>query len=216
MKEGPVITGATYTPDSEDGRDAAWVTVETPISAAALLAFCRDDVERLFRINSLLRFDEWRRLGENDHHVRIRNLSNERVLETDMQVERLPDGLRIVYGVGLKTSTAFQVAEADGGATLTVTDDYSGTPFDERMARAGEVDRSLVQWGHDLRHFLTRWHRWSHYSPWRWYMNRIWKPMSPMGRRVVFALVVISALEFIAFLMVTTIFVLELERYVGL
>jgi len=204
------------TPEAEDGRDAAWVTVETPLSAAALLAFCREDVERLFRINSLFRFDEWRRIGENDHHVRLRNLSNERALETDLHVEALPDGLRVVHGGGLKTTTDFQVSEAPGGATLTVTDDYSGTPVEERRARADEVDRSLVQWGHDLHHYLTRWSRWSRYAPWRWYMNRVWQPMTPAGRRVVFALVVISALEFFAFLGVLAIFVLELDKSLGL
>lgn len=203
-------------PKGEDGRDAAWVTIETTMTAEALLSFCREDVERLFRINSLLRFDEWRRLGADDHHVRIRNLSNERELETDMHVEPLPDGLRVVYGGGIKSYTDFQVVAADGGATLTVTDDYSGTPLAERQARADEVDRSLVQWGHDLRHFLGRWARWSRYAIWRWYMDRVWKTMTPVARRVVFALIVISALEFVAFLMVTTIFVLELEKYVGL
>ena len=203
-------------PGGEDGRDAAWVTIETPMTAEALLSFCREDVERLFRINSLLRFDQRQRLGEADHHVRIRNLSSERELETDIHVERLPDGLRIVYGSGIKSFTDFQVAAKDGGATLTVTDDYSGTSFAERQARADEVDRSLVQWGHDLRHFLGRWARWSRYAIWRWYMNRVWKTMTPMARRVVFVLIIISALEFVAFLMVTTIFVLELEKYIGL
>lgn len=200
----------------DNSRDAAWVTVETPMTGQALLDFCRADVERLFRINSLLRFDSWRRQGENAHQVKIRNLSNDRPLETKLNVEPLPDGLRVVYGSGLKNSTEFRIAATKDGATLTVTDDYSRTPLEERKARAAEVDRSLVQWGYDLRHYLARWHRWSRYAPWRWYMARVWQPMSPVGRRVVFALVVISALEFVAFLMVTMIFVLELEHYVGL
>jgi hypothetical protein len=200
-------------PDTlEDGRDAAWVTIETPLSAGALRTFCRENVERLFRINSLLRFDEWRRLGEYGHQVRLRNLSNERALETDLHVETLPDGLCVRYGSGLKTTTEFRVAQADGGATLTITDDYSGTPLEERQARAGEVDRSLMQWGYDLRLYLRRWHRWSRYAPWRWYMDRIWLSMTPMGRRVVFALVVISALEFVAFLLVLAIFALERDK----
>lgn len=216
MTEDSDMTDNPETPDVEDGRDAAWITVETPLSTEALLEFCREDVERLFRINSLLRFDEWRRDGDGTYHVRLKNLSNERLLETGLRVEPLPDGLRVVYDAGLKTSTEFRIARGEGGATLTVTDDYSGTPLEEREARPDDVDRSLVQWGYDLHNFMARWTRWSRYALWRWYMNRIWKPMTPVGRRVVFALVVISALEFIAFLMVTTIFVLELERYVGL
>ena len=202
--------------EPNDGRDAAWVSVETPLSGNALLAFCRESVERLFRINSLLRFDEWRRLGADDHHIRLRNLSNGQTLETGLRVEQLPDGLRVVYGSGLKSTTTFRVVDAAGGARLVVTDDYSGTPAEERQARADEADRSLVQWGHDLHHYLARWRRWSRYAVWRWYMNRIWQPMTPAGRRVVFALVVISALEFFAFLMVIAIFVLELDRFVQL
>ena len=195
-----------------DGTDAAWVTVQTPLSRGALLDFCRENVERLFRINSLLRFDEWRRVGPNGHHVRLRNLSNEQALETDLHVEALQDGLRVRYGSGLKTTTEFRVAQVASGSTLTVTDDYSGTPVEERRARADEADRSLVQWGHDLHHYLGRWNRWSRHTVWRWYMDRIWLPMTPVGRRVVFALVVISALEFFVFLMVLAVFVLELDK----
>jgi hypothetical protein len=212
MTDGTDMTGGPAGPEADD-RDIAWVTVEVAMPAPDLLAFCRDDVERLFRINSLLRFDEWRRIGPNEHHVRLRNLSNERVLETTLHIEALPDGLRVRYGDGLKATTEFRVAAADGGATLNMTDDYSKVPLEERKARADEVDRSLVQWGYDLRLFLGRWRRWSHYAPWRWYMNRIWKPMTPVGRRVVFALVVISVLEFLAFLLVLAIFVLENQKF---
>lgn len=195
-----------------DERDAAWVSVVTPLTTGALLDFCRENIGRLFRINSLLRIDEWRRIGPDDYHVRLRNLSIDRALETELHVETLPDGLRVRYGSGLKTTTEFRVAETAGGSMLTVTDDYSGTPVEERRVRADEADRSLVQWGHDLYHYLGRWNRWSRYAAWRWYMNRVWLPMTPVGRRVVFALVIISALEFFAFLVVLAIFVLELDK----
>lgn len=200
----------------EDERDAAWVTIETPMSPTELLAFCREDVERLFRINSLLRIDEWSRTGERDHRVRLRNLSNDQTLEIELHEDRPAYALRVVYGDGLKTSTTFKVVPGDGGAQLVVTDDYSGTPVEQRRTRTDEVDQSLTQWGHDLHRYLARWSRWSRYSPWRWYMNRVWLPMTPAGRRVVFALVVITAIEFIAFLMVLFIFVLELDRFIGL
>ncbi len=133
--------------ENENGTDAAWVTIETPLSADALLAFCREDVERLFRINSLLRFDEWRQVAENEHHIRLRNLVNDKELETGLHVAPLADGLRVSYDSGLKTGTAFRVEAAEGGARLVVTDDYSGTPAAERQARTNEVDQSLVQWG---------------------------------------------------------------------
>ncbi|MEN8197824.1 MAG: hypothetical protein ABFS30_15135 [Pseudomonadota bacterium] len=203
-------------PGTEDGQDAAWVTIETPLSADALLAFCRQDVERLFRINSLLRFEEWRQVAENKHRVHLRNLVNDRELETGLHVEPLVDGLRVTYDGGLKTATTFRVEAAEGGARLVVTDDYSGTPAAERAARTDEVDQSLVQWGHDLHRYLARWNRWSRHGLWRWYMTRVWQPMTPMARRVVFLLIIITAMEFAVFLMVLAIFVLELDKSVGL
>lgn len=196
--------------------DAAWVTVETPLTGSALLAFCREDVERLFRINSLSKFDEWRQVGPDEHHFRLRNLSNDRRLETGLRVEQLPDGLRVTYGDGLKTTTTFQVEETARGSWLKVTDDYSGTPVEERQQRTDEVDQSLTRWGHDLHRYLANWHRWSRYVPWRWYMTRFWQPMTPMARRVSYLVMVVTGLEFFAFLMVFAIFVLELDKYVGL
>lgn len=200
----------------DDGGDAAWVTIETPLTADALLAFCRHDVERLFRINSLLKFEEWRQVAENEHRVHLRNLVNDKELETGLHVEPLADGLRVTYDNGLKTMTTFRVEGKGVGAQLVVTDDYSGTPIEERQARTDEVDQSLVQWGHDLHRYLARWSRWSRLAPWRWYMTRFWQPMTPLARRVVFLLIVISAMEFAVFLMVLAIFVLELDKFAGL
>ena len=45
--------------DPED--DSAWVTIETAFDAKGLSGFL-DDVERLFRINSLLVFENWQSL----------------------------------------------------------------------------------------------------------------------------------------------------------
>ena len=214
MKEEEHMTGDET--EAEDSQDAAWVTIETPLTADALLAFCREDVERLFRINSLLKFEEWRQVAENEHRVRLRNLVHDHELETGLHVETLVDGLRVAYDSGLKTATTFRVEKKGGGAQLVVTDDYSGTPAAERRARTDEVDQSLVQWGHDLHRYLARWKRWSRYAPWRWYMARVWQPMTPLARRVVFLLIVITAMEFAVFLMVLAIFVLELDKVVGL
>jgi hypothetical protein len=214
MKKDTLMAGDPS--ETEDGQDAAWVTIETPLSADALLAFCREDVERLFRINSLLKFEEWHHGAENEHRVRLLNSVYGKELETGLHVEQLADGLRVTYDNGLKTATTFRVEATEGGAQLIVTDDYSGTPAGERQARTDEVDRSLVQWGHDLHRYLARWNRWSRYAPWRWYMARVWQPMTPLARRVVFLLIVITAMEFAVFLMVLAIFVLELDKFVGL
>jgi hypothetical protein len=181
-----------------------WVRVATGLSPAELVAFCQD-VERLLRINSMYEFEEWRREGEGRFFMRVRNLSNGRMIETPILVVPRLEGLRIVYEAGLKTATEFRVEPPGGpddgtdagvGAALVVVDDYSGTPEAERRARAGEIDKSLVWWGHDLHRYLRYWARWSGFAPWRWYMRRVWQPMKPTARRITFILIAVTVFEF--------------------
>ncbi len=164
--------------------DAAWVTIETPLSPARLAAFV-GDLERLFRINSLLEIDRWEVTARDRIAFEARNLSNDKHLRSELIVEQIGNGLRINYSGLLKTSTSFQVEpSATVGSTLIVTDDYSGSEESERSRRLEEVDRSLQQWGQDLHSYLRWWHLWSWLPPWRWYMRRVWQPMKPSARRI--------------------------------
>lgn len=200
---------------TQDSEDAAWVTIETPFDAAELRTFL-DDVERLYRINSLLVFEDWRQIGNNQYLLRAKNLSNGRLLETKLDVETTGDGIAVRYSDGLRTATMFRVEpQPDNTAKLIVTDDYSGTSLAEREARIDEVDRGLVQWGMSLHRYLHRWKRWSWLPGWKFYMRRVWQPMKPMARRICFMLIVITLVEFIVFLLVFTIFWLELDKYIG-
>ena len=184
--------------------DAAWVRIPTGLSPTVLIEFSRD-VERLLRINSHYEFQEWRSVGQNSFFMRARNLGNGSMIETALRVIPRPDGIRVVYESGLKTSTDFHVESADingqpasssaVGAVLVVTDDYSGTTEDERTARGAEVDTSLVSWGNDLQRYLRHWQRWSAFGAWRWYMRQIWQPMKPSARRISFILIVVGAIE---------------------
>lgn len=194
--------------------DAAWMTIETPFDGAALRSFL-DDVERLYRINPMLEFDEWRQDGENCFRLSAKNLSNGRRLETFLNVSRNKDGLMVCYSDGLRRSTYFRIEDRpDGGANLIVTDDYSGTSIEEREARIDEVDKSLVQWGRALHQYLHQWKRWSWVPGWQIYMRRVWQPMKPMARRITFILLVVTAAEFVVFLFFFTIFRLELHKYI--
>ncbi|MDH3594617.1 MAG: hypothetical protein OEM93_07165 [Rhodospirillales bacterium] len=211
------------TPDTDaseaEENDAAWVVVETGLEAEELFGFCQD-VERLFRINPAYVFRRWEDLGGGIVRWAALNESNDREIDTRFSVERLPHGLAVTYASGLKTRTTFRVepggGPGGGGAKLVVTDDYSGTPEAEREARVDEVDTSLNSWGYGLHKYLRQWRRWSGLAPWRWYMRRVWQPMRPMARRIVFLLIVITALEFVGFLLVFAIFRLNLEGYLGL
>lgn len=195
---------------SDAHADAAWVSVPTRLSADALVAFC-GDVERLFRLNSQLQIAAFHCEGANDFRLEATNLSNGCPLATTLRAEETPDGLRIAYADGLKTATIFRVEPGTDGATLVVTDDYSGVPEAERSARLDEVDRSLPQWGHDLHRFLAHWARWRWCAPWRWTMKR-WLKMTPSARRVAFLIAAITAAEFLAFLALVAVFWLETSR----
>jgi hypothetical protein len=199
-----------------DERDSAWVSIETELGVEELSLFCQD-VERLLRINPAYVFRRWDTVGDDAFDWVALNESNAGEIDTRLFVEHLPDGIVVTYATGLKTRTTFCVAPgagdtAGGGAKLVITDDYSGTPEADREKRMHEVDKSLTQWGHGLHRYFRQWKRWSGVAPWRWYMRRVWQPMRPLGRRVAFLLIAITALEFVVFLMVFTIFWLELGK----
>lgn len=193
-------------------QDAAWVTVPTRLSAGEVAAFC-EDVERLFRINSMYEFLDWQETAPGAYRASIRNLSNGRTEDLAFSVVRRDDGIEVIYGGSLKARTRFRVEPGLGGANLVVTDDYSGTSAAEREARGAEVDRSLVHWGHDLRRYLDQWWRWSDFAAWRWYMARVWQPMKPRARRIAFMVIVITSLECVGFLAVMLIFAMEWQEY---
>ncbi len=197
---------------ARDSEDAAWVTIETPFDATTLRAFL-DDVERLYRINPYLVFEEWRQTGAHQYLLRAKNLSNGKMLETGLEVEGVEGGIRVRYSAGLRTATTFRIeARADGTAQLIVLDDYSGTSAAERESRLDEVDKSLAQWGVSLRRYLRQWRRWSWLPGWKFYMRRVWQPMKPMARRIVFILTMVTVAEFVVFLFVFSIFWLEQDR----
>ena len=200
-------------PLSPDNEDAAWVSIDTPFNAIELRDFL-DDVERLYRINSMLVFENWEKTSDREYRLKLKNLSNGKLLETALNVDSTDDGISVSYQQGLRSTSTFRVeSKGDGKARLVVTDDYSGTPMSEREKRLDEVDKSLVNWGNDLYRYLRQWKRWSWVPGWQWYMRKVWQPMKPMGRRIAYILFVISAAEMILFLLVFTVFRLELSKY---
>lgn len=176
------------------GTDAAWVIIETPLSATDLSAFLAD-IERLFRINPLLEFDTFERLGPNQYRLKARNLSNDHVIDVAFAVHERPDGLRIDYAGGLKSHTRITIDAAPNGSRLVVSDHYESVPEQDRHQRLAEVDLSLNAWGRALHDYLRRWARWRWLPPWRWYMTRVWQPMRPSARRIVFMIWIIPLFE---------------------
>lgn len=197
----------------QDSQDAAWVIIETPFAPQDLRLFLAD-IERLYRINPMLTFEDWQQTGEGEFLLRAKNANNGKLVDTRLTVARSEDGLDVRYANGLKTATTFRIeVRSGGGANLIVTDDYSGTPVAERESRMDEVDNSLIPWGEALHRYFRQWKRWSWLPGWKFYMRRVWQPMRPLARRIVFLLIVVTLLEFVVFLFVFTIYRLEMHKY---
>ena len=190
-------------------QDAAWISIEAPFPPRWLLEFV-NELERLFRINSLLEIYSWEEVGEGRIQLRAINLSNGSALECELFVTRLENGLDIRYQGQLKRATYIRIEAGKAlSGLLRITDDYSAIPTAEREARLDEVDRSLLCWGQDLHRYLMAWHRWSWLPTWRWYMSRVWLGMKPSARRITRWILWITLAELVAFLMVFAVFVIE-------
>ncbi len=189
--------------------DAAWVTVDSPLSMETLREFCRD-VERLYRINPCLEIAYWRPVGDDTFHAAWRNTSNQQDLALVLRIEReSADAFQVGYSEGLKRCTRFVLAPAAAGSRLTITDDYSGVPEEERARRVAEVDPTLAAWGWALHACLRRERRWGRNAIYRWTMRRIWLPMKPSARRITTLLVLITAAELLIVLFVALIWWIE-------
>jgi hypothetical protein len=194
------MTAAAQPPDRQSTaphEDAAWVEIAAPLSAADLRSFL-DDIERLYRINPLLEVSAFEATGADTHRLAARNLSNGRQIDVAIAVTRSETAVEVRYSEGIKVSTSFRAEPAEGGARLVVTDVYGRASEAERRARAGEVDLSLNAWGRGLHDYLHAWARWKWLGPWRWYMRRVWQPMTPSARRIVWMILVVSAFEVVA------------------
>ena len=177
--------------------DAAWAAVNTPLGTEALKRFCKDDIERLFRINPYLEFNKWQSLGDDRYLFSAKNISQETPFEfeTEVKIWETADGIQAEYSEGIKTSTLFKIEPTEHGSRLTVVDRYDGLTEEERQSRLGEVDKSIVVWAQYLQKFLIVWKKWSRFTPWRWYMRRVWQPMKPSGRRITYILLWITLVE---------------------
>jgi hypothetical protein len=191
--------------------DKAWVEIVAPVDLRILRTLC-DDLECLFRINPYLDFKVWQNTGPDRFHIELHNNSNDQELTLDLTRVRNSDtSFSVHYAQGLKAVTQFELSTTPQGSKLVITDDYSRLPQSERERRINEVDRSLEAWGRDIYEYLIRYKRWRWFAPWRWYMRRVWTPMTPMARRIVWMVILVDAAFFGLFLFVMLIYWIEFE-----
>ena len=194
---------------SNPAEDKAWAAIPTKLRPEALREFCRD-LERLYRINPYSEFRVWKETAPGQVHVEFRNLSNEQDYSLDfMLVPESDSAFSVRYAQGIKAATRFEIQASGLGSSLTITDDYSRLTGEERAQRLVEVDKSLPAWGQAIFDYLRRHQRWGWIAPWRWYMRRVWVPMKPSARRIVWLLILITMVEFLFFVFVALIWWLE-------
>ncbi len=196
--------------------DFARLEIETPFDARWLRDFLSDP-ERILRLNPFMEFSRFESVSPDRWHIAGRNLALERDFDAVFRHEPLPDGgFRLHWEGLLKTCTEVRIVEEpDGTAKLVVTDDYSGTPEEERRQRMDEVDTSFMPWGQAVWRYLRNWKRWSWLPGWKWYMGRYWLHMKPAARRISFILLVLFAMETVLVLFVLLILWLELDRFMN-
>jgi len=194
---------------SSPAEDKAWATIQTSLSPAELRAFCRD-LERLYRINPYIEFRIWKATAPGQIHTEFRNLSNQQDYNLDlMLVPESDNSFSVRYAHGVKAATRFEILATGSGSSLTITDDYGRLSAEERTQRLDEVDKSLPAWCQAISDYLRRHKRWGWIAPWRWYMRRVWVPMKPSARRIVWLLLLITLVEFLFFVFVALIWWLE-------
>jgi len=206
---------------AQPGEDAAWISVELPLSQRDAYAFIQR-TELLFRLNPYLAIETWQdatpgkiypgkkiyldALNEMNGLQQTMNIS-----VTDVQPE---SSYTLSYDRGLKQSTVFTV-ETIGPDTcrLTVKERYPAEiSVAEREARLNEVDKSLVPWGAAMLGYIKRRKRWGWLPLYDRLQDSFWFGMVPRHRRIARLLIWITVLEFVVFMFVFVIYWLELAR----
>lgn len=189
--------------------DAVWISFPVPFTPEVLQPYFRD-IEVLFRANPYYHFETWRRTGPDTFHAEFENHSNQTSQVLNLTITLNPGlGITVSYDAGIKKRTLFTIEPAPDGSRMTITDDYDLLPPSEREQRKSEVDKSLNAWAESLRLYFLRLKRWSWLPGWRWYLRRVWIPMKPSARRIVWFIYLITVAEFFFFLFVLLIYLIE-------
>ncbi|MBI3545823.1 MAG: hypothetical protein HY081_04425 [Gammaproteobacteria bacterium] len=199
-------------------RDSAWVTIDTPWSASQLFEFA-SDLQRLFRLNPYLEIQSWetdRKILAEGQRVRCQYLNemNGVARELTLSVSGLKPNLGFIlnYSEGLKRATEIIIEPKSNGAVLMIKDWYDAvvenphqTPA-QRQAQLKEVDRSLTPWGAAIRRHILGMARWGQLPFYRAWRERFWLPMPPRNRRISRLIIWTTALEFVVFILVFSIY----------
>lgn len=189
--------------------NAAWVSIELPLAPQQALD-CVRNVERFLRLNPHLDIARFER--EADGRYRLEGLNEMNGLAVSCGLTLQDDGangFRLDYDSGLKLATQVTAAAHAAGTLLTIRESYRQP---ESEADLSQVDRSLTPWGMAIRRHILGLSRWGRIPLYRWWRERIWPGMRPRERRIARLIAWVTALEFVVFLFVLAILVIEAGR----
>lgn len=203
--------------------DSCWVTIDLPMLPSQSIRFCHA-IEDLLRLNPYLDIRSWQEesgpFGEGKcFHLHALNEMTGIEHDMDLTVAELSENrLCIEYSEGAKKRLEIQAtvpekasscSSGDALSILTLREHYDMTLPVEVLEK--EVDRSIAHWGSSLRKHLQNTYRWR-WLPGYLSLQRFWLTMSPRNRRIGRWLIWIGLAEFLFFIFVFIIFILEHNR----
>ena len=188
----------------KDLRNAAWVTITTPLQHDELTRYCRR-IERLYRVNPYLTITSWRQVAANSFQVEWENHSTRPAQKGTAQFSRHDNGneIQLRYAGGIKDSTYFVIQPCIQGSQLTIIDDYGQS--DDRVSQS--VDRSLSAWANSLTRFFRAYRFIQKFPLAERIVDRFWLPLNPAGKRIVTILFMIAAIETVLLLLFVALMV---------
>ncbi len=194
----------------EHTENKAWAEFKTPLSNTELFKFCLK-LETLFRINPYLEILKWEEIQTHKYYVDLVNHSQkpEFSLQTNLNVTKMKNGIRIQYENGIKYESIFLIEEVPKGSKLTITEKYHGLKAEEDLDQLNKVDKSLTKWAEAIQQYLIDWQKWSWFLPWKFYKQHVWLLMKPAARRISYMLIWISVIEIALILLGVAIYFLE-------
>jgi hypothetical protein len=186
--------------------NAAWVSIELPLAPEEVLD-CVRDVERFLRLNPHLEIARFERAADGRFRLEGLNEMNGLAVSCGLTFQDAgAGGFNLRYDGGLKLATEVTAAAHGAGALLTIRESYRQPESDADLA---QVDRSLTPWGVAIRRHILGLSRWGRIPPYRWWRERVWLGMRPRERRIVRLIAWVTLLEFVVFLFVLAILVIE-------
>ena len=175
--------------------NAAWVRIETKLDEKTLFSFCQK-VERLFRLNPYLSFSYWDQKNQTKISASWENHSDKVTYQIDtcLDLEVKENEICIKYQSGIKKETYFIVEPNEKYADLVIVDRY-GT---SESGQLDEVDKSIHAWGTYLNRFFKHYAYMRHMSFSEKIIDKYWIRLTPMARRIIYILLVVTVVEIVA------------------